>query len=235
MKTKIVRSNRRIDISRNILLATELIKAGMRLTNVRNLTGIRERDSYELYFEVFGERPSTGTVPNNPHYCTTNHLTQYHASVAYVIFTQVKARSPKDTFLGHLLLDTYRLYKELAVKNHHDMDLFDIDRIYVVISSVENNFLVVRKCSCDATYVAAHHSGNKCPVCASVRRERCSCCDAEMIFSTMIPRDTPGRYSSLCEECKDKGNRPKRRPRPASSVIYANGGSLQDWGYNPAL
>lgn len=228
----LVRANRKIESSRNILLAKELIEAGMRLTNVRNLTGIGERDSYDLYREVFNESPSTGTVPNNPHYCTKNNLTQYHASAAYVIFMQVRAAAPKDTLLGRLLLDTYRLYTELIVKSHHDMGLFDIDRLYVVICSVENNILVVRKCSCDATYVAAHHSGSKCPVCSSVRRQRCSCCGVEMIYSTMIPRDTPGRYSSLCAQCKSVGNRPKRRPKPASSPIYADGGSLHDWGFS---
>ncbi len=235
MKLTARRASGKIGASMEILLAKDLYREGMCPTYVRCLTGIRERDSYDVYQEVFDRRPTTGKVPSNPNYCVTNHLTQYHASVAYVIFDRIRNASPDGTSPGRILLETYRMYRDLALKNRHDYDVFDIDRLYVLMNAIETGVLVVRKCSCDATYVAAHWSPNKCPVCASIRRERCSHCATPFVFSTMIPRDTPGRYSSLCENCKANGYRPKRKARSSSSAVYANGASLLDWGYSPSI
>lgn len=222
--------NLRKEKASNIMLAERLIRAGMRLTHVRDLARISDKDSCELYFEIFKRRPLTGTVPSNPTYCLSSHLTQYHASVCYALFSKVKATSPADALLGDVLVDSFELYQDLAVKSRHDIDIFDIDRMLVVVNAVQTGVLLVRKCGCGSTYVTGHHSPNKCPVCASIRREKCTSCEAPMVYSVMFPKSHPGRYPTTCECCREIGAKPKRKPKVNHSAALDSGGVYADWG-----
>ena len=205
-------------------LAQRLIEIGARLTTVRTLTGISERDSCHVYREVTGKRPATGGVPTSTSYFLSTPLIQFHTSAFYSFYQLTKKSFPNE-LLGTILIEAYSSYKEFAIKSHHEVDLIDIDRAFVLIQAVDTEDLVFRKCSgCHSHYIGAHRYGEGCcPVCASLRRETCSSCGDSFTNFTLYPKDRAGRYSTVCPDCREAGAKPKRKSR---STGYLTSGDI---------
>lgn len=201
-----------------ISLASRLIHAGARLTTVRALTGISARESCSLYRELVGKGPATGCVPTSLMYYTSSPLIQFHSSAFYGRFVLARQANPEGT-LADTILEAYRSYTEFAVKSYHDQGIIDIDRAFVLIQFVENEDLVFKKCrDCHAHFISPHALVDDCcPVCSTIKRVKCSCCDEKFTVFTMYPKNTVGRYTSLCPSCKSKGARPKRK---SQSDVY---------------
>lgn len=210
-----------------ISLAARLIAAGVRLTTVRALTGISDPESLDLYREVTGKKPSTGSAPTSLAYYTSTALIQYHASAFYAQYTLARIAIPEST-LGDTLLEAYASYVKLNVLRHQDKGCIDIDRALVLIQYVENGDLVWKKCSeCHAGFISPHALvDDSCPVCESIRKRPCSCCGEMFTLFTMYPKQSVGRYTSLCPKCRESGARPKRKS--ATSGYVDSNGKLAD-------
>lgn len=201
-------------------LANRLILNGARLTTVRALTGISERESSKLYREIMGKGPQTGCVPSSVTYFFQTPLTQFHASAFYSMFVLAKNANP-DGVLGDLLIDAFDSYKMLALKRPQDDGVLDIDRAFVLAQAVESEEAFFKKCAeCHGHYISAHLlSSEVCPICDSIRRETCACCGNKFVNFLLYPKRTVGRHSTLCPACKSIGARPRRKQ--AGSVFHS--------------
>lgn len=195
-----------------IVRAKNLILAGARLTTVRSLLGISEKESCQIYAEAKYHRPSTGSVPSSINSYLEKPLHQLHASVMYIKFLAEQQANPAMP-VDEMLIRAYSEYeKAFQHRSYHEYDILDIDRSWLVIKAVADRGAFFKRCPCGAHFISGSAvATGKCPICSTLKKTTCTCCEQSFYLQTLFPKRTPGRHSGACPTCKKSGAKPKRK------------------------
>jgi len=135
-----------------------------------------------------GKRPANWRSSNFDILFLSSPLTQFHASAFYSLYNLTKTAFP-EALLGELLIEAFCSYCEFTIL---------LTTIPTCLILIAHSFLFrpskpgprFRQCSeCHSHYIGAHrYLDGQCPICASIRRERCSACGSKYNSFVLYPK-----------------------------------------------
>lgn len=148
----------RTDID-NLVAAQHLISAGLRLSIVQHLTGIKTNTARDLWHDVHGKKPSTGKLPE------TSLCFMVTSSGACTV-------SAFAVFYSHFFSQNYSISASRLIASYSEFNQiipgFDINAAYRVVTDLFIGFMAFKRChECSASFVYSRHHKltSRCPFC----------------------------------------------------------------------
>lgn len=142
----------------NLNAAQQLISAGLRLTIVQHLTGVKTNVARDLWHEIHGKKPSTGKLPET--------------SLCFMVTSSAACRvSAFAVFYSHFSNQNYNISSSRLIAAYGEFNKiipgFDINAAYRVVTDLFIGFMTFKRCKeCSASFVYSDHSkSSKCPFC----------------------------------------------------------------------
>lgn len=187
----------------NLVIARDLISAGLRLPIVRILTGVGIKILRTLWKDIYGSSPKNGRLPDT----ILSFIDSYDSAAKLAAFVAihktvygVSVPASVDDKLNYLpmtpqsLLNAWRDFQLISTTD------LDINAAYYAVRDVSMQIVMLTKCrSCDARFI--YDSGKKhtecCPFCKAIAlgvRETVKCYAASPFAPLESP---PPRHKNL--------------------------------------
>lgn len=161
---------------RHFDMAAELIRRGMRLSIVSQVTGIHLKSLRSLHREILGRGATAGQMPSTRHILATRSA-QATASVFAAIYRSAGGAGIFDQIDMKALLTAYDLYRELlgvAISPASPIKLLDINQAWIITRDIRTGAAYFQECHhCHIHFLSAvdARSPPDCPICALHRQE----------------------------------------------------------------
>lgn len=137
--------------------ACDLIRAGMRPSIVRGLTGVSSLTLRKWWKDIHKAKPSNGKLPET----VLSYIKDYDSAAVISAYAAFHTRLRGKELTPDGLLATWREYSQICVP-------IDINAAYYAIRDIRAKIVVIAKCSvCNAAYiydVSSKHTC-RCPFC----------------------------------------------------------------------
>lgn len=140
-------------------LAHELIRAGLRLSIVRGLTGIGTRTLRQWWKDAHGAKPSNGKLPES----VLSFMKDRDSSARLSAFAALHKRLHGATLSPGSLLTTWREFQRICGP-------IDINAAYFAVRDIKAHIVTLAHCGvCNAAFiydVGSRHT-ERCPFCGT--------------------------------------------------------------------